>query len=34
MAEYILDVKGLKTFYRTRLKENVYAVDGVDLHLK
>ena len=34
MAEHILDVRGLKTFYRTRLKENVYAVDGVSLQLK
>lgn len=34
MAENILDVRGLKTYYRTRLKENVYAVDGVDLQLK
>lgn len=34
MAENILEVRGLKTFYRTRLKENVYAVDGVDLELK
>ena len=34
MAEQILKVRNLKTFYRTRLKENVYAVDGVDLDLK
>lgn len=34
MAEHILEVRGLKTYYRTRLKENVYAVDGVDLHLQ
>ena len=34
MAENILDVRGLKTFYRTRLKESVFAVDGVDLQLK
>ena len=34
MAEPILSVRDLKTYYRTRLKENVYAVDGVsfDLH--
>ena len=34
MAKTILNVSGLKTYYRTRLKENVYAVDGVDLELK
>ena len=34
MANTILKVSGLKTYYRTRLKENVYAVDGVDLELK
>ena len=34
MAENILDVRGLKTYYRTRLKENVCAVDGVSLQLK
>ncbi|CAM3715531.1 ABC transporter ATP-binding protein [Marinicrinis lubricantis] len=34
MGEYILEVKGLKTYYRTRLKENVYAVDGVDFVLE
>ncbi|MDO4739777.1 MAG: ATP-binding cassette domain-containing protein, partial [Eubacteriales bacterium] len=34
MAENILDVRALKTFYRTRLKEKVFAVDGVDLQLK
>ncbi len=33
MAEQILKVRGLKTYYKTRLKENVYAVDGVDLDL-
>lgn len=33
MAKTILKVRGLKTYYRTRLKENVYAVDGVDLDL-
>ncbi len=34
MANTTLKVTGLKTYYRTRLKENVYAVDGVDLELK
>ncbi len=34
MANTTLKVSGLKTFYRTRLKENVYAVDGVDLELQ
>jgi ABC-type cobalamin/Fe3+-siderophores transport system ATPase subunit len=34
MAENILDVRNLKTYYRTRLKENVCAVDGVSLQLK
>jgi len=34
MAENILDVRNLKTFYRTRLKESVHAVDGVSLQLK
>jgi peptide/nickel transport system ATP-binding protein len=29
----IMTVKGLKTFYKTRLRENVYAVDGVDFAL-
>lgn len=29
-----LTVRDLKTFYKTRLKENVYAVDGVSLDLK
>ena len=33
MAQPVLKVSGLKTFYKTRLKENVYAVDGVDLEL-
>jgi peptide/nickel transport system ATP-binding protein len=33
MPEQILKVHGLKTLYRTRLNENVYAVDGVDLDL-
>lgn len=31
--EHVMAVKGLKTYYRTRLKENVYAVDGVDFAL-
>jgi peptide/nickel transport system ATP-binding protein len=34
MAKNILDVRNLKTYYRTRLKENVCAVDGVSLQLK
>lgn len=34
MAGNILDVRNLKTYYRTRLKENVCAVDGVSLQLK
>ena len=34
MAQPVLKVSGLKTFYKTRLKENVYAVDGVDLELQ
>lgn len=34
MAENILDVRGLKTYYRTRLKESVCAVDGVSLQLQ
>lgn len=33
MSQPVLKVRGLKTFYRTRLKENVYSVDGVDLDL-
>lgn len=33
MAKQVLKVRGLKTYYKTRLKENVYAVDGVDLDL-
>jgi peptide/nickel transport system ATP-binding protein len=33
MANEVLEVRALKTYYRTRLKENVYAVDGVDLDL-
>lgn len=34
MTKTILEVNALKTFYRTRLKEKVYAVDGVDFELK
>lgn len=34
MDQPILQVSGLKTYYRTRLKENVYAVDGVEFGLK
>jgi len=34
MGTSILEVKGLKTYYRTRLKEHVYAVDGVDFVLE
>lgn len=34
MNNNILEVKGLKTYYKTRLKENVYAVDGVDFVLE
>jgi peptide/nickel transport system ATP-binding protein len=34
MGKTILDVKNLKTYYRTRLKENVFAVDGVDFDLE
>ena len=34
MDQPILQVNGLKTYYRTRLKENVYAVDGVEFGLK
>ncbi len=34
MANNILDVKELKTYYRTRLKEKVYAVDGVNFDLE
>ncbi len=33
MAENILEVKELKTYYKTRLKEYVYAVDGVSFEL-
>lgn len=34
MSKNILEVKELKTYYRTRLKENVYAVDGVSFNLE
>ncbi|UUZ94079.1 ABC transporter ATP-binding protein [Paenibacillus sp. P25] len=34
MSQNILEVKGLKTYYRTRLKEKVFAVDGVDFALE
>lgn len=34
MSKHILEVKDLKTYYKTRLKEKVYAVDGVDFHLE
>lgn len=34
MAKTTLTVKGLKTFYKTRLGEKVFAVDGVDLSLE
>jgi peptide/nickel transport system ATP-binding protein len=34
MAQEVLKVRNLKTFYKTRLKENVYAVDGVDIDLR
>lgn len=34
MDNTVLKVSELKTYYRTRLKENVYAVDGVNLELK
>jgi peptide/nickel transport system ATP-binding protein len=34
MSKHILKVNGLKTFYKTRLKEKVYAVDGVDFELE
>ena len=30
----ILEVNELKTYYRTRLKEHVYAVDGVSFSLE
>jgi peptide/nickel transport system ATP-binding protein len=34
MSKHILKVNGLKTYYKTRLKEKVYAVDGVDFELE
>lgn len=34
MGKNILEVKELKTYYRTRLQENVYAVDGVSFNLE
>jgi len=34
MSKNILEVKGLKTYYKTRLKEQVFAVDGVDFVLE
>jgi peptide/nickel transport system ATP-binding protein len=34
MGQTILTVSELKTFYRTRLKENVHAVDGVSFTLE
>ncbi|PZE22824.1 ABC transporter ATP-binding protein [Paenibacillus xerothermodurans] len=34
MGTNILEVNGLKTYYRTRLNEKVYAVDGVDFALE
>ncbi len=34
MSEHVLKVTDLRTYYKTRLKENVYAVDGVSLELK
>ncbi|MGZ9584401.1 ABC transporter ATP-binding protein [Paenibacillus marinisediminis] len=34
MSKAILEVNGLKTYYRTRHKENVFAVDGVDFVLE
>jgi len=34
MSKNILEVSGLKTFYKTRLKEKVFAVDGVDFVLE
>ncbi|MBG9791517.1 peptide ABC transporter ATPase [Paenibacillus dendritiformis] len=34
MSTPILEVAGLKTYYRTRLKEEVHAVDGVDFTLE
>ncbi|MDO7908831.1 ABC transporter ATP-binding protein [Paenibacillus sp. JX-17] len=34
MSDLILEVSGLKTYYRTRLKEKVFAVDGVNFALE
>lgn len=34
MSENILEVEDLRTYYQTRLKEKVYAVDGVDFEIK
>ena len=34
MGKNILEVKELKTYYKTRLKENVHAVDGVSFELE
>jgi len=34
MSTNILEVSGLKTYYKTRLKEKVFAVDGVDFELE
>lgn len=34
MSTNILEVSGLKTYYKTRLKEKVFAVDGVDFNLE
>ena len=34
MSDTMLMVNDLKTYYRTRLKENVYAVDGVSFGLE
>lgn len=34
VSTHILEVNELKTYYRTRLKEHVYAVDGVTFSLE
>lgn len=34
MNKNILEVKNLRTYYKTRLKEHVYAVDGVSFNLE
>ena len=34
MSRNALEVKELKTFYKTRLKESVFAVDGVTFNLE